>query len=100
LEKLQQVVRWVFDKPLYRKPEVGPRPNFIDEQIDFEPIRLTSVPNVGHNSSGRRDLMIFLEEAERQRAEFPVEFTKEEENDETVYRGIKISAADNRADFE
>jgi len=88
-EKLQQLVRWAFDKPLYRKPDVGPRPAFVDDQIDFEPIRFSSISQLGHNSSVRRDLLLFLEEAARQKADLTVEMSSEEPGDETIYRGIK-----------
>jgi hypothetical protein len=88
-ERLQQLVRWVFDKPLYRKPDVGPRPEFINDQIDFEPIRFHGNSLQGHNSAGRRDLGRFLDEACRQKADFTVEMSTDEPNDETIYRGIK-----------
>ena len=38
-ERLQQLLRWVFDKPLYREPEIGPRPAFLDDQINLDPLR-------------------------------------------------------------
>lgn len=88
-ERLQQLVRWVFDKPLYRKPDLGPRPEFINDQIDFAPIQFHVNSLQGHNSAGRRDLGRFLDEAGRQKTDFTVEMSSDEPNDETIYRGIK-----------
>jgi hypothetical protein len=30
-EKFEELLRWIFDKPLHVKPEIGPRPSFLDE---------------------------------------------------------------------
>jgi hypothetical protein len=83
-----QLVRWAFDKPLYRKPEIGPRPAFLDEQVNFEPIRVSPISGVGHNSGSTHSLVRFLEEATRQKSDFNVEMNDNEPNDETVYRSI------------
>ncbi len=87
-EQLQQLVRWAFDKPLYREPEVGPRPSFVDEQVDFEPIRIENAVGSGHNSQHIQSLLHFFDEAIKQKSDFKVEMNKEEENDETIYKSI------------
>lgn len=87
-ERLQQLVRWAYDKPLYREPEIGPRPAFLDEQVDFEPIRVRSIAGLGHNSNALRGFLGFLGEAARQKSDFTVQMTEDEPNDETVYRSI------------
>ncbi len=87
-ERLQQLVRWAFDKPLYHEPEVGPRPAFLDDQVNFDPIRISPIGGLGHNSDNARNLVRFLEEATRQKADFSVEMSKDEPNDETVYKNI------------
>lgn len=87
-DRLQQLVRWAFDKPLYREPEVGPRPAFLDEQVNFEPVRLTPLAGVGHNSSNTHSLVRFLEEVTRKKSDFNVEMNEGEPNDETIYKNM------------
>lgn len=32
----EQLVRWIFDKPLHVRPEIGPRPAFLDEHFQID----------------------------------------------------------------
>lgn len=41
----EQLVRWVFDKPLHVRPEIGPRPAFLDEHFQID---------LGTGATGRR----------------------------------------------
>lgn len=34
-ENFDQLLRWVYDKPLYKKPEIGKRPAFLDESAEI-----------------------------------------------------------------
>lgn len=43
----EQLVRWVFDKPLHVRPEIGPRPAFLDEHFQID---------LGTGATGRRCL--------------------------------------------
>lgn len=49
-EKLEQVLRWIFEKPLHQKPEIGQPPAFLDDQGSL---------SVGASSISRR----FIESA-------------------------------------
>lgn len=42
---LEQLVRWTFDKPLHVRPEIGPRPAFLDEHFQID---------LGTGATGRR----------------------------------------------
>ncbi|QFT78225.1 toll/interleukin-1 receptor domain-containing protein [Erythrobacter sp. THAF29] len=86
---LQNLLRWIFDKPLYREPEIGPRPKFLDDQVDFEPLSFGNQPGVGHNSRAEIDLVEFLLKSREQRGDFTVEMSADEPNDESVYRTIR-----------
>jgi hypothetical protein len=43
----EQLVRWIFDKPLHVRPEIGPRPAFLDAHFEID---------LGTGASGRRCL--------------------------------------------
>lgn len=43
----EQLVRWVFDKPLHVRPEIGPRPAFLEEHFQID---------LGTGAAGRRCL--------------------------------------------
>lgn len=43
----EQLIRWVFDKPLHVRPEIGPRPAFLDEHFKID---------LGTGAAGRRCL--------------------------------------------
>lgn len=92
-ENLQQLVRWAYNKPLFLEPKVGPRPAFLDEQVQFEPVRLSTPARLGHSSSESTEIASFLTEMIEKRSDFTVEMSEEESNDETVYRSIKSLGA-------
>lgn len=87
-ESLRQLVRWAFDKPLHREPEVGPRPAFLNDQVNYEPIRFNAVSSIGHSSEYRHTLLRFFDEAIKQKSDFSVKMISGEENDETIYKNI------------
>lgn len=43
VERMEQLLRWIFDKPLYVRPAVGPKPSFVSE----------AAPNITLHTSSR-----------------------------------------------
>ena len=89
----EQLVRWVFDKPLHVRPEIGQRPAFLDEHFQID---------LGTGATGRRCLDaivhgkptalgsftayldLFIENLER----FRIERSPEKEFDDQVVQSI------------
>nr|WP_137678080.1 SEFIR domain-containing protein [Parerythrobacter lutipelagi] len=90
---LQQLVRWAFNKPLFREPAVGPRPKFVDDQVEFDPIKLSATGARGRNTSPVGKLISFMNELARQRSDFTVGMSDDEAPDESVFRAIKALGA-------
>ena len=86
-EKLQQLVRWAYDQPLYNEPNVGPRPKFLDDQVAFHPVEIR--PELRSSTSlSETTLVDFFHEASQRNADFTVNMLESEPNDETIYQGI------------
>lgn len=86
-ERLQQLVRWAYDQPLYNEPDVGPRPKFLDEQVNFQPVEIRP-DRRSITTSPEAALVGFFEEASERNADFTVQMTADEPNDETVFQAI------------
>ena len=86
-EKLQQLVRWAYDRPLYNEPSVGPRPKFLDDQVAFQPVEIR--PEFRSRAGSPEVALVdFFEEASQHNADFTAQMTEDEPNDETIYQGI------------
>jgi len=73
-ENFEKLIRWIFDKPLYVKPEIGKRPAFLDEKdgisLGTSPAYKRAVAAIRENkpyASGALDeyLALFAENLER-----------------------------------
>jgi hypothetical protein len=92
-ENFEKLLRWIYDKPLYVKPEIGKKPSFLEEE---QPISLSTtashkraVEGIKNNrpyASGAIDeyLTTFSENLERFRIQ-----SSEEEFDDLVIKNIE-----------
>jgi len=93
-EEFERLLRWVFDKPLYEKPELGNKPSFLDEgehvslgtTASFKRA-VEAIKNNRAYASGALDeyLSIFVKNLER----FRLASAGEENFDETVVGNIE-----------
>ena len=59
-KNIQQLVRWAYNKPLFSEPEVGPRPKFLEDQVEFDPINLPATGVEGRNTQSPSNFIVFL----------------------------------------
>ncbi len=92
-ENFEKLLRWIYDKPLYVKPEIGKKPSFLNEE---QPISLSTTTSLKRTIEGIKNnkpyasgaideyLSTFAENLER----FKI-VPKEEEFDELVIKNIE-----------
>lgn len=92
-ENFEKLIRWIFDKPLYIKPEIGKKPIFLDESETISlgttasfKRTLDAIKNNRAYATGALDeyLNMFYENLERFRIE-----KSDEEFDDAVVKNIK-----------
>jgi hypothetical protein len=83
---LQQLIRWAYDKPLYKEPELGVRPSFLDEQVDFDAI---TFPLHNHSEiAGGIELTDYFLNLADKRSSFNIELNPNKPGDEELYKAI------------
>lgn len=87
---LTKLLRWAFDKPLHLLPEVGKRPEFLDEQIAFRPISnlRMQTAQLKDGDGVTSNFLAFWREARNNHSDFTIELQEEGESDELIANAI------------
>lgn len=92
-ESLEQLVRWAFDKPLLKIPEIGEPPKFLEEQTSFSPTPLSrSVRARGQAPQGTHEFVSLWEELAAKRSDFTLELRDIDPADDVVVATIESLA--------
>lgn len=87
-ESFEQLLRWVFDKPLHVAPELGRRPAFIDEQVQISPTSLRPMALGRSSGDSKSQFTVLWRDAVKRHSDFTLELANSDDADQAVVDAI------------
>lgn len=88
-ENFEQLLRWIFDKPLRAVPEIGQRPSFLDEQLTSTPSSLLPMLRKSIQSqSADAQFSLLWREAALSHSDFTLDLGNVDDADQIVFDTI------------